>query len=90
MAEDAVLNADGLAQNEVKLPLHEDIMQLARLGEIGPIQKLLETGKYDATYRDEENITPLHVRILRLNFYCTLLTAFSGLQSIIITPFAST
>lgn len=45
-----------------KLPLHEDIMQLARLGEIGPIQKLFEQGRYDAKYKDDENITPLHVR----------------------------
>lgn len=46
---------------EVKLPLHEDVMQLARLGEIGPIQKLFEEGKYDARYKDKEDITPLHV-----------------------------
>ncbi|KAI4279235.1 MAG: hypothetical protein L6R38_005087 [Xanthoria sp. 2 TBL-2021] len=45
---------------ESKLPLHEDIMQLARLGELGPIQKLLDEGKYTADYKDAENITPLH------------------------------
>lgn len=45
-----------------KLPVEEDIMQLARLGEIGAIQKLFDSGKYDATYADEEGITPLHVR----------------------------
>ena len=50
------------ASTQDKLPLHEDIMQLARLGEIGPIQKLFEEGKTSATYRDEEGITPLHVR----------------------------
>lgn len=44
------------------LPVEEDLMQLARLGEIGAIQKLFDTGKYDATYRDEQGITPLHVR----------------------------
>ena len=54
-------NMDGLAAQE-KLPLHEDIMQLARLGEIGPIQKLFEEGRYDANYKDSEGITPLHVR----------------------------
>jgi palmitoyltransferase len=43
------------------LPIEEDIMQLARLGEVAAIRKLLESGKYDANYRDEENITPLHV-----------------------------
>lgn len=44
------------------LPIEEDIMQLARLGEIGAIQKLFDAGKYDATYADEQGITPLHVR----------------------------
>lgn len=44
-----------------KLPLHEDIMQLARLGELGPVQKLFDQGKYDANYKDQEGITPLHV-----------------------------
>lgn len=48
--------------SEAKLPLHEDIMQLARLGDIGPIQKLFEEGKFNATHTDAENITPLHVR----------------------------
>ena len=43
------------------LPVERDIMQLARLGEIAAIQKLFDNGDYDATYRDEENITPLHV-----------------------------
>lgn len=47
-----------------KLPVEEDIMQLARLGEIGAIQKLFDSGKFDATYRDEQGITPLHVSLL--------------------------
>ncbi|KAF2748693.1 hypothetical protein M011DRAFT_399788 [Sporormia fimetaria CBS 119925] len=42
------------------LPIEDDIMQLARLGEIGAIQKLFDTGRYDATYTDEQGITPLH------------------------------
>ena len=33
--------------DEKKLRLHEDIMQLARLGEIGPIKTLFDEGKYD-------------------------------------------
>ena len=53
-------NMDGSVAEE-KLPLHEDIMQLARLGEIGPIQKLFDEGKFDAKYKDQEGITPLHV-----------------------------
>ena len=52
---------DRMAPPEDKLPLHEDIMQLARLGEIGPIQTLFKTGKFNARYKDEEGITPLHV-----------------------------
>ena len=43
------------------LPVEEDLMQLARLGEIGAIQKLFDSGKFDATYKDEQGITPLHV-----------------------------
>jgi ankyrin repeat protein len=35
-------------------------MQLARLGEIGAIQRLFDSGKYDATYGDAQGITPLH------------------------------
>lgn len=49
------------AKDEAKLPLHEDIMQLARLGEIGPIQKLIDDGKFSANHKDREGITPLHV-----------------------------
>lgn len=45
-----------------KLPVEDDIMQLARLGEVGAIQKLFESGQFDAKYKDEEGITPLHVR----------------------------
>lgn len=38
-----------------------DIMHMARTGDIAGIQKLLDSGKYDASYADGENITPLHV-----------------------------
>ncbi|KAL2164008.1 hypothetical protein VTH06DRAFT_3222 [Thermothelomyces fergusii] len=37
-----------------------DIMQMARIGDIAGMEKLFETGEYDATYADEEGITPLH------------------------------
>ncbi len=50
---------------EDKLPLHEDIMQLARLGEIKPVKKLLEGGDFDAKYKDRQGITPLHVSTRR-------------------------
>jgi hypothetical protein len=52
---------DDMADKKPSLPVEEDIMQLARLGEIGAIQKLFDSGKFDATYKDEQGITPLHV-----------------------------
>jgi palmitoyltransferase ZDHHC13/17 len=43
------------------LPIEEDIMQLARLGEVGAMQKLFDSKKFTSKYQDEEGITPLHV-----------------------------
>ena len=63
MTEEPEMELENTGAEEKKLPLHEDIMQLARLGEIGPIKTLFEEGKYDAKYKDEENITPLHVGV---------------------------
>lgn len=40
-----------------------DIMQIARIGDIPSMEKLFESGDYDATYTDDEGITPLHVRV---------------------------
>jgi palmitoyltransferase len=40
----------------------KDIMQLARVGDIAAMEKLFESGEFDATYTDDEGITPLHVR----------------------------
>lgn len=37
-----------------------DIMQIARIGDIPSMEKLFESGDYDATYTDDEGITPLH------------------------------
>ncbi|XP_014553052.1 hypothetical protein COCVIDRAFT_108672 [Bipolaris victoriae FI3] len=51
---------ENMADKKPTLPVEEDLMQLARLGEIGAIQKLFDSGKYDATYKDEQGITPLH------------------------------
>ena len=39
----------------------DDIMQIARLGDIQGMERLFETAGYDATYTDDEGITPLHV-----------------------------
>lgn len=58
---DPSMEMENMDQGEAKLPLHEDIMQLSRLGEIGPIQKLFESGKVGPDFHDEEGITPLHV-----------------------------
>ena len=49
-----------MAAKKQTLPVEEDIMQLARLGEIKAIQKLFDSEKYDASYADEQGITPLH------------------------------
>ena len=35
-------------------------MQCARLGAFEHIQKMIESGKVDAKYKDDEGITPLH------------------------------
>ena len=75
-----------VASHEDKMPLHEDIMQLARLGEIGPIQALFKAGKFSARYKDQEDITPLHVSLdMKPNVArCgPCLRASSGLQSTI-------
>ncbi|KAJ6123270.1 hypothetical protein N7512_005735 [Penicillium capsulatum] len=42
------------------IPLGEDIMQLARVGEIGAMEALFANKKLTANHRDEEGITPLH------------------------------
>ncbi|KAF9734413.1 hypothetical protein PMIN06_009966 [Paraphaeosphaeria minitans] len=49
-----------MGDKKPNVPLEEDVMQLARLGEMAAIQKLFDSGKYDATYQDEQGITPLH------------------------------
>ena len=61
-AENGHVELDSMASKPA-LPVEEDIMQLARLGELGAIQKLFDTGKFDATYTDDQDITPLHVRL---------------------------
>jgi hypothetical protein len=41
--------------------VEDDIMQLARIGDIQAMEKLFDSEKYEATYCDAEGITPLHV-----------------------------
>ncbi len=40
--------------------LEDDIMQCARIGALEHIQAMFQTGKYNAKYKDAEDITPLH------------------------------
>ena len=58
--DDRVELADMLPTGPTIAP-EDDIMQLARLGDVQAIEKLYESGKYDAAYCDGEGITPLHV-----------------------------
>jgi hypothetical protein len=60
--ENGQVELQEMVTGEPKLPIEDDIMQLARLGEIKAIQKLFDSGKFSATYTDEQGITPLHVR----------------------------
>jgi hypothetical protein len=54
----------GTKVEEDKIPLLEDIMQLARLGDVGAVQALFDSGKVAPSYRDGEGITPLHVSLV--------------------------
>ncbi|KAL1976464.1 hypothetical protein VTN31DRAFT_2746 [Thermomyces dupontii] len=50
----------GDGSGKSSLPVEEDIMQIARIGDVAAMQRLFETKKYTAKYADEEGITPLH------------------------------
>ena len=52
---------DDVQGAQTTVPIQEDIMQLARLGEVAAIQALFDSGKFDSSYKDEQGITPLHV-----------------------------
>lgn len=47
-------------QNDAETSPEADIMQLARLGDVQSMEKLFESGTFDASYCDQEGITPLH------------------------------
>lgn len=59
------------------IPLGEDVMQLARMGEIGAMQNLFTAKRFTANHRDEEGITPLHVRCRRNPRHRSSLTLYS-------------
>ncbi|KAL3442146.1 hypothetical protein BJX65DRAFT_287428 [Aspergillus insuetus] len=42
------------------IPLGEDIMQIARIGEVSVMQKMFDEKKFTPNHTDEEGITPLH------------------------------
>lgn len=62
-----------------------DIMQIARIGDIPAMERLFEAGTFDATHADDEGITPLHVRLSilcpRLPFPPSLPVLVPGLSS---------
>ncbi|RDW59636.1 palmitoyltransferase-4 [Coleophoma cylindrospora] len=51
---------ENIPTNERPVNPDEDIMQLARMGDIPAIESLYDSGKFDASYCDAEGITPLH------------------------------
>lgn len=63
--EMGALPADGQVQGQQPQDDEDDIMQLARVGDIPAMEKLFATGGLDATYTDDEGITPLHVGLPR-------------------------
>ena len=58
--EDVELSNVHNVSSELSVPLEEDIMQCSRIGALEHIQKMIESGKYKANYKDDEGITPLH------------------------------
>ena len=56
----------------------DDIMQVARIGDMATMEKLFEKGEFDATYTDDEGITPLHVRIPPLSLTLPLSCAMQA------------
>ncbi|KAH7308899.1 ankyrin repeat-containing domain protein [Stachybotrys elegans] len=53
----------------------DDIMQMARLGNIAAMEKFFEAGNVDATYTDDEGITPLHWAAINNQYAMSLMRA---------------
>ena len=63
---DAVELSNVSSNGKKSAPDGADLMQYARAGNLGSMQELFESARFDATYKDEEGITPLHVsKLLR-------------------------
>jgi len=82
------------AKNEGKeptpLPIEDDLMALARLGELRAIQKLFDSGKYNASSADEQGITALHVRSTKHSMNDQSLTLGSSGQRSMDTTLSAT
>ena len=77
--EDDTIELASMLATDPRLPIEQDIMQLARVGEVDNMKKLFDAGKFEPTYQDEEGITPLHVRS---PFSMTLELLWTNLQYI--------
>lgn len=75
--DDHVEMEDMLPSGPAQSP-DDDIMQLARLGDIQGIERLYESGTFDAQYCDAEGITPLHVLRLKNFNPNTVANSFSS------------
>jgi hypothetical protein len=61
LSDDSHVELEEIVHQGQDLSPENDIMQLARMGDVQGIEKLYDSGKYDALYCDAEGITPLHV-----------------------------
>lgn len=64
--DDSNVEMKNITTAEPALDGSQDIMQLARLGDIPAIQKLYDLGTFTPLYCDDEGITPLHVSFFGL------------------------
>ncbi|KAK0118733.1 palmitoyltransferase akr1 [Cadophora gregata f. sp. sojae] len=60
LSDDDHVEMEDMLPSALEHSPEDDIMQLARLGDIQGIERLYESGKFDARYCDTEGITPLH------------------------------
>src|SRR5690349_21119076 len=70
--DDDNLEMKNIAAAEPVVNSSQDIMQLARLGDIAAVQKLYDTVIFTPLYCDVEGITPLHVSLSRIWIPMTL------------------
>ncbi len=61
LSDDNHVELEEIVRQGQDISPEDDIMHLARMGDVQGIEKLYDSGKYDALYCDAEGITPLHV-----------------------------